>query len=55
MSWFEGFGNALLWLTGHPACGKTMISYSLARQVEASQKNVLFFFPVMTRRTPKSS
>lgn len=54
MSWFEGFGNALLWLTGHPACGKTMISYSLARQVEASQKNVLFF-SVMTRRTPKSS
>lgn len=56
--WLDGSGSCdndnhntpLLWLTGHPGCGKTMLSYSLARQLEQhpsdSQKkaNVLIYF-----------
>ncbi|KAH7113664.1 ankyrin repeat-containing domain protein [Dactylonectria estremocensis] len=31
VSWLEKGSNALLWLTGNPGCGKTMLSYSLAQ------------------------
>ena len=51
VSWFENPGNALLWLTGHPGCGKTILSLYLAEQLEAGagagsqpSKNVCVFF-----------
>lgn len=44
LSWFEGTGNSLLWLTGQPGCGKTMLSHSLARQLEELSQNVLVSF-----------
>lgn len=31
MSWLENGNNALLWLTGHPGCGKTTLSSALAQ------------------------
>ncbi|KAI0598549.1 hypothetical protein F4775DRAFT_592269 [Biscogniauxia sp. FL1348] len=48
-SWLEKAGNSLLWLTGHPGCGKTVLSYSLARSFEelkTSQisRHVLVYF-----------
>ncbi|KAI1504195.1 hypothetical protein F5X99DRAFT_372815 [Biscogniauxia marginata] len=48
-SWLEKAGNGLLWLTGHPGCGKTVLSYSLARYFEERQtpqipRNVLVYF-----------
>lgn len=30
LSWLENDTDTLLWLTGHPGCGKTTLSYSLA-------------------------
>jgi ankyrin repeat protein/energy-coupling factor transporter ATP-binding protein EcfA2 len=39
VSWLEGAENALLWLTGHPGCGKTTLSYFLAKQLETSPKS----------------
>ncbi|TRX91008.1 hypothetical protein FHL15_008213 [Xylaria flabelliformis] len=44
VSWFDKAENALLWLTGHPGCGKTMLSYSVARQLEETSQNVLIYF-----------
>ncbi|KAL3590158.1 hypothetical protein FPOAC2_12342 [Fusarium poae] len=38
--------NALLWLTGHPGCGKTMLSYSLAQYLDYAcnkSRNVLIY------------
>lgn len=31
MSWQENGQNNILWLTGHPGCGKTTISSTLAQ------------------------
>ncbi|KAI0814366.1 hypothetical protein GGR55DRAFT_631560 [Xylaria sp. FL0064] len=44
VSWFEKAENALLWLTGYPGCGKTMLSYSVAKQLEETSQNVLIYF-----------
>ncbi|KAI1283408.1 ankyrin repeat-containing domain protein [Xylaria sp. FL0933] len=44
VSWYEKAENALLWLTGYPGCGKTMLSYSVARQLEEASQNVLIYF-----------
>ncbi|KAH7019650.1 hypothetical protein EDB80DRAFT_676627 [Ilyonectria destructans] len=46
VSWLEKGSNALLWLTGHPGCGKTMMSYSLAqnfKEVRAQSRTVLIY------------
>ncbi|KAI5919945.1 ankyrin repeat-containing domain protein [Camillea tinctor] len=48
-SWLEKAENSLLWLTGHPGCGKTVLSYSLARSFEElktshTSRNVLVYF-----------
>ena len=48
-SWFEKPGNALLWLTGHPGCGKTILSYFLAKELETPSEsrtpsNVCIYF-----------
>lgn len=49
MSWFQKSDNALLWLTGHPGCGKTVLSCALAQSFEDPQSppmahNVLVYF-----------
>lgn len=49
ISWRETAGNALLWLTGHPGCGKTVLSLYLAKQLEMDldprpSSNVCIFF-----------
>ncbi|KAI1660852.1 hypothetical protein F4813DRAFT_386262 [Daldinia decipiens] len=49
MSWFHELDNALLWLTGHPGCGKTVLSYALAQSFEDPQsppvaQDVLVYF-----------
>jgi len=49
VSWLETAGSALLWLTGHPGCGKTVLSLYLAKQLETdlislSSSNVCIFF-----------
>ncbi|KAI1489344.1 hypothetical protein F5X96DRAFT_670791 [Biscogniauxia mediterranea] len=48
-SWLEKEENSLLWLTGHPGCGKTVLSYSLARSFEElktshTSRHVLVYF-----------
>ncbi|KAG4253672.1 hypothetical protein FPRO03_07632 [Fusarium proliferatum] len=46
IAWLGKSSNALLWLTGHPGCGKTMLSYSLAQYFEdarAKSSNVLIY------------
>ncbi|KAK6708877.1 hypothetical protein SNK04_009822 [Fusarium graminearum] len=46
VSWLEAGTNALLWLTGHPGCGKTMLSYSLAQYFDDARnksRNVLIY------------
>ncbi|KAL6923581.1 hypothetical protein FSST1_000855 [Fusarium sambucinum] len=46
LSWLEEGTSALLWLTGHPGCGKTMISYSLAQYFDNAcnkSRNVLIY------------
>jgi hypothetical protein len=46
VSWLEKGTNALLWLTGHPGCGKTMLSYSLAQYFDDAcnkSRNVLIY------------
>ncbi|PTB38647.1 hypothetical protein M441DRAFT_145727 [Trichoderma asperellum CBS 433.97] len=46
ISWLEKGSNALLWLTGHPGSGKTMLSYSLVQHlndVRAQSGNVLIY------------
>ncbi|KAI1028458.1 hypothetical protein LB503_002201 [Fusarium chuoi] len=46
VTWLENSSNALLWLTGHPGCGKTMLSYSLAQYFEdacTKPRNVLIY------------
>ncbi|KEZ43748.1 hypothetical protein SAPIO_CDS4385 [Scedosporium apiospermum] len=37
-TWFDKTENALLWLIGHPGCGKTITSLSLANHLEHRQK-----------------
>lgn len=49
MSWLDKSDNTLLWLTGHPGSGKTILSYALAQYFEDSQisqiaKSVLVCF-----------
>ncbi|KAH6849841.1 hypothetical protein B0I37DRAFT_370018 [Chaetomium sp. MPI-CAGE-AT-0009] len=49
VSWLQKAGNALLWLTGHPGCGKTILSFFLAKQLEAAPEsqtpgNVCIYF-----------
>lgn len=49
MTWRDRAENALLWLTGHPGCGKTITSLSLADSLEQHQKpgkpvTVLLYF-----------
>jgi ankyrin repeat domain-containing protein 50 len=49
VSWLETAGSALLWLTGHPGCGKTVLSLYLATQLETDlaslpSSNVCIFF-----------
>lgn len=51
VSWLEKAENALLWLTGHPGCGKTILSFFLAKQLSTpsspgsrSSKNVCVYF-----------
>ena len=49
ISWLEKADNALLWLTGHPGCGKTILSFFLAKQLGDSpttqtSNNVCIFF-----------
>jgi len=34
VSWRKKAENALLWLTGYPGCGKTILSFFLAKQLE---------------------
>lgn len=43
--WLEKGGSALLWLTGHPGCGKTILSSSLAEYFLNSKtsQNVLIY------------
>ncbi|QPC72754.1 hypothetical protein HYE68_003506 [Fusarium pseudograminearum] len=46
VSWLEAGTDALLWLTGHPGCGKTMLSYSLAQYFDDARnksRNVLIY------------
>lgn len=48
-TWFDKTENALLWLIGHPGCGKTVTSLSLADYLEQRQKpgrlaTVLLYF-----------
>ncbi|CEI40386.1 unnamed protein product [Fusarium venenatum] len=46
LSWLEEGTSALLWLTGHPGCGKTMLSYSLAQYFDNAcnkSRNVLIY------------
>ncbi|KAL6415608.1 hypothetical protein AUP68_02173 [Ilyonectria robusta] len=49
VSWLEKTESALLWLTGHPGCGKTMLSFSLAQYFEevraaSTPQTVLIYF-----------
>jgi len=49
VSWLERADSALLWLRGHPGCGKTVLSLFLAGHFEAWQsplapKSVLVYF-----------
>ncbi|KAK7408618.1 hypothetical protein QQX98_009220 [Neonectria punicea] len=44
VSWIEQATNALLWLTGHPGCGKTVLSYSVAKRLERDGEHVLVYF-----------
>lgn len=49
LSWSEREDSALLWLTGHPGCGKTVLSLFLAGHLEARQSplapaNVCVYF-----------
>lgn len=49
VSWLGKTESALLWLTGHPGCGKTMLSFSLAQYFEevratSTPQNVLIYF-----------
>jgi len=49
VSWLEKAGNALIWLTGHPGCGKTTLSLSLFKQLEAGlasrpESSICIFF-----------
>ncbi|KAI0513339.1 hypothetical protein F5B22DRAFT_249177 [Xylaria bambusicola] len=44
VSWFEEAKSTLLWLTGYPGCGKTMLSYSMERQLEETSQNILIYF-----------
>ncbi|KAH6649379.1 hypothetical protein F5144DRAFT_634706 [Chaetomium tenue] len=39
VSWLEKAENALLWLTGHPGCGKTILSFFLAKQLETPRES----------------
>ncbi|KAM5521100.1 ankyrin repeat protein [Fusarium oxysporum f. sp. phaseoli] len=46
VSWLTQGSSALLWLTGHPGSGKTMLSYSLAQyfnDVRMRPQNVLIY------------
>lgn len=49
ISWLEKRDSALLWLTGHPGCGKTMLAFSLAQYFEevrdttAPQQALIYF------------
>ncbi|CAM1505855.1 Fc.00g114920.m01.CDS01 [Cosmosporella sp. VM-42] len=36
VSWAEGPDNSILWLTGHPGCGKTTLSLFLSQYLEES-------------------
>jgi len=49
VSWLENSESALLWLTGHPGCGKTTLSLFIAKHLEEarsprSRSNVCVFF-----------
>lgn len=33
-----------MWLTGHPGCGKTVLSYSVAKRLESDGEHVLVYF-----------
>ncbi|XXH02007.1 hypothetical protein Hte_008372 [Hypoxylon texense] len=49
VSWLHTSENALLWLTGHPGCGKTVLAYALAQSFEdigipQRAQNVLVYF-----------
>ncbi|KAI1176886.1 hypothetical protein F4777DRAFT_587643 [Nemania sp. FL0916] len=44
ISWFDKAENALLWLTGYPGCGKTVMSFWVAGQLENEFPNVLVYF-----------
>lgn len=49
VSWLEGPEHSLLWLTGYPGCGKTILSSFLAQQLETPQEsrtpgNVCIYF-----------
>lgn len=46
ISWLEKGSNALLWLTGRPGSGKTILSYSLVQHfndVRARSENILIY------------
>lgn len=48
VSWLENGSNALIWLTGHPGCGKSIISSALAKyfnEVDERPQTVLLSLP----------
>ncbi|KAH6986404.1 hypothetical protein BKA56DRAFT_613779 [Ilyonectria sp. MPI-CAGE-AT-0026] len=49
VTWLEKTESALLWLTGHPGCGKTMLSFTLEQYFEeirttSTPQTVLIYF-----------
>ncbi|KFA79428.1 hypothetical protein S40288_09881 [Stachybotrys chartarum IBT 40288] len=47
VSWIEDGRNTLLWLTGDPGCGKTILSYSLAQylsELGERSRTILVYF-----------
>lgn len=44
VAWAERAKSAMLWLTGHSGCGKTVLCHSVASRLEEANQQVLMYF-----------